>query len=364
LLEVLEPSADRVEPICPLVGRCGGCPLMPLHVSSQRELKRRMVSQAAGVEAILSPAGDSTAYRRRARLCWWTGRGGPALGYRERRSRTVVYVPRCPVLARPLQHALERVREALGPVLSGQGEILLALGTDEHAVVAVRTPDAQPTSVYQRAEGLANDPAIAGVALRAAGATSDARWGDPTERFLGPDGEVLEGTVAGFSQAHDDVSRALSALVVDLAEPREAHVLELYAGHGNLTIMLAREAKSQVAVERDPAAAEACLRNLRRRGHAQATVLEGSCEDHVRGRRVDVVVLDPPRTGALGILEDLVRHRRPRRIVYVSCDPPTLGRDLGRLKNLGYQVDSAFAFDMFPHTAHVEAVVRLNACQP
>jgi 23S rRNA (uracil1939-C5)-methyltransferase len=136
-------------------------------------------------------------------------------------------------------------------------------------------------------------------------------------------------------------------------------VLELFAGHGNFSVALAAQASELRAVESDQQAAEACRQNLRERklGHARVV-----CDDAARGAQgrthVDVVVLDPPRTGARAALSAIVA-RRPKRIVYVSCDGATLRRDLGELAASGYRVDAAAAFDMFPQTSHLEAVVRL-----
>jgi 23S rRNA (uracil1939-C5)-methyltransferase len=147
--------------------------------------------------------------------------------------------------------------------------------------------------------------------------------------------------------------------VEELAQPERARALELYAGHGNLTFALA-SAASLVAIESDAAAVDALRAQLLERGFPHVQV---RCADAAEGARggspVDVAVLDPPRSGARAAIAALLK-RNPARIVYVSCDLATLERDLRALTDACYRVDRALAFDMFPQTAHLESVVRLQ----
>jgi len=232
------------------------------------------------------------------------------------------------------------------------------MGDGERAVAALRSDAPQPPELYRELEALVEGGTLAGAALRVAGASVDATWGEPRERREHPDGAPLWGTVAGFSQAHDEVNRALVSRVVELADPDGKGVLELYCGTGNLTVALARAAEPLTAVEQDADAAQACRENLRDRG-LRATVRTGDAERYRPSSRPDVAVLDPPRQGAPGAIRRLIDLGVPE-IVYVSCDPPTLGRDLRSLAEAGYRLTDAVAFDMFPQTAHVEGVVRLE----
>ena len=353
LVRVIEPSPSRRDAPCPYADRCGGCPWMGLDPAAQREIKRRFVERATGVETEMHPAPRELGYRRRARLAFARGR----IGYRHRGARTVADVPSCAVLEPALDRALELARAEWGGKLAGEGEIALSLGDAGRAVIALRSETAQPPAAYEAARVLAGRDEIAGVSIRAGGATVDAAFGDPRERTIGPGGEALWGSVFGFSQAQDLVNAALVETAVALAEPAGARVLELYAGHGNLTVPLAAQAAELVAVEADPEAAEACRQNLSDRGLA-AKVITGDAAAYAAGSRVDAVVVDPPRAGARDALAGIV-GRAPARIVYVSCDTATLARDVEELRRARYLPDHAHAFDMFPHTAHVEAVVRL-----
>lgn len=365
VLRVLESAPERVEPSCAYVERCGGCPFMHLSLEAQHAHKRRFLREAlvrAGApEALEVPmiaAGEVLAYRRRARLSFRVAGKARALGYRREHSKDVVDVGRCVVLDSALSTAFEALRGELLPHLAGEGEILLARGSAGGPVAAVRAVEAQPPEVYAALGGLVRSARLEGAALWAFGASKPASFGDAAEWSLGADGAPLEGSVGGFSQAHAEVNRRLIARVSELARTAQARVLELYAGHGNFTVALCREAQSYTAVEQDPAAVAALRRNLAARG-LRAKVVEGAAEKQLAGGPLDVVVLDPPRVGAKGVLEALLA-RKPKRVVYVSCDPATLGRDVAPLLSRGYRLAAAEAFDMFPQTADLESLVLLE----
>lgn len=362
-VRLLDRSSQRVEPPCPIAGRCGGCPLMIATPQLQAKFKRGLLEQAlsgvAGVDE-LSFGWVSTdvtlRYRRRARLSWHAAGGRVRVGYHPPRSDQIADVRSCAVLHEVLDGALAALRRQTEH-LRGKGEILLAMGEGGRAVMALRTEEAQPPELYSALEALVANGELAGASLRAAGA-SRVTWGEPRELRKGIDGEPLWGTVAGFSQAHEEVNAALVRRVLELARPREREVLELFAGAGNLSVALAREAKHLLAIEMDADAAEACRQNLAARG-LSATVRAADAETYRPSARPDVVVLDPPRTGAPGAIARLI-HAGAREVVYVSCDPPTLGRDVRTLADAGFVLTDAVGLDMFPQTAHLECVVRLE----
>ncbi|MCB9615465.1 MAG: class I SAM-dependent RNA methyltransferase [Sandaracinus sp.] len=349
LLEVLSAGPERREPSCDAVGTCGGCPWMAWDYPHQRAHKKALVERCVGREVELV-GSDDLGYRRRAFLSFRQG----SLGFLRDRSDRVVDRKACVVLAAPLQHALTALRKRLLPKLKGRGEIGLARSLDR-AVATIRTVEAQPPEAYEACRALLDD-GFAGLALTWEGA-APAVFGDPVERTLGADGEVLVGTLGGFSQAHDVRNDELVRRVVDWAKPEGAHVLELHAGHGNLGVMLARGSSSYVGVEIDPEAVRSLASNLQARGLSGKAVVADAAA-YPKGS-YDVVVLDPPRRGAAEVIPRLVQER-PERIVYVSCAPTALQRDLAPLLEAGYAVDEACAFDLFPQTPHVETVVRLH----
>jgi len=159
------------------------------------------------------------------------------------------------------------------------------------------------------------------------------------------------------------LGRALRAALDDIglrAEgggPKKASVVELFAGAGNFTVVLAARADKVVAVEADAAACEAARENLAHRG-LRAKVTTKDADTFPIPRGLDLVLLDPPRTGARGATA-AIAAARPAHVIYVSCDPPTLGRDLAVLAAAGYVARRLELFELFPQTSHVETMVLL-----
>ena len=198
--------------------------------------------------------------------------------------------------------------------------------------------------------------ALGGVRLFAPGVKRPAVIGDATPWTEGADGAPLRLAPGGFAQAHPEVNAALARRVAELVGDAEK-VVELYAGAGNLTVMLARRA-SVAAVESDAGSCDAARANLAARG-LSAKVTQADASSFAVPKNTPAVVLDPPRAGAREACERLAAAA-PKRVVYVSCDPQTLGRDLAVLCGAGLEVRAADAFEMFPHTSHVEGVVLLE----
>jgi len=178
----------------------------------------------------------------------------------------------------------------------------------------------------------------------------------------GGDGAPLLVPSSSFGQAHAEVNRALTSVVAGwAAELGCGRGLELYSGAGNLTTALAPHFDSFTAVELDRLACGAARENLAARSLGRVDV---RCGDAVAayeeiGARAQLVVLDPPRTGHAELARRIARGDH-RAVIYVSCDPATLRRDLGQLAAGGYRAASCVGFDMFPQTAHVEAAVLLE----
>jgi 23S rRNA (uracil1939-C5)-methyltransferase len=365
VVAVLSPAPERVQPACPYTLRCGGCPFMHASLAQQRALKLGFLREAlrrAGLDPafpIAEPlAQEVLAYRRRARLSFQVARGARKLGYRRERSHELADVERCVVLHPALEAALASAREALLPGLTGEGELLLAQGQAGRPVLVLHCQTAQAPALYAACERLVSAGQLAGLALYAAGATQPARFGDPSEWSLDAKDLPLQGSTGGFSQAHAEINRHLVERVLERAEPAGKKLLELYAGHGNFTVALAAEAAAYTAVEQDAAAVSALRANLSARGLA-AKVVQADALGYAIPSGLDVTLLDPPRLGAPGLLASL-GQRKLRRIVYVACDPQTLGRDLSELLGKGYHASWVEAFEMFPQTADLETLVVLE----
>ena len=360
LRKVDVPSPGRVRPPCPHASRCGGCPLMIADPALQQQTKLdflldacRGLPGADEVESQWISSSRAFGYRRRTRFAWHHDR----LGYRALHSKRVADIEECIVLEHPLRAAWTELRSTLAGRLRGGGEIQLERTADGRVVVALTTRDPQQPTLFAACESLSSAPSVAGVTLRTDESVAAASWGDP-ELVLGEGPDALRGPPGSFSQANDGINASLVESVVDLAEPHGLRVLELHAGLGNFTVALAAAGPAAlVAVEQDAKAVTACKQNLQRRG-LDARVTTGDANRPPKGR-YDVIVLDPPRQGARALFEQTPLFPGPKRIVYVSCDTATLGRDLRLAVRFGYRVDRMIGFDMFPQTAHLESLVRL-----
>jgi 23S rRNA (uracil1939-C5)-methyltransferase len=211
-------------------------------------------------------------------------------------------------------------------------------------------------------------PAVAGMVLRGRGWSRS--WGDPVVSVaVVDDAPPLRVRAPGFTQVNDGANRLLIEQVLHGVAPRPGlRVLDLYAGAGNLSFPLRRAGALVTAVEQDNAAAADARAQGEREPGTPLRVLAMAAERAVQqlaeaGEQFDAVVLDPPRSGAASCVASLLRIAAPR-LVYVSCDPSTLARDLRQLST-AYRVDSAQPIDFFPHTYHVETVVAATlACDP
>ncbi len=363
ILAVAQPSPSRVPAECPDASRCGGCDYMQIARDSQIELHaahaRAALPAAFGDQPVsITRAAVALRYRTRARLHVRVSGGRAVVGFFAPETHHPVETGTCVVLAVPLDHA----RAAVGALLEGavgQGEARLALGVDRKPVLDLTWDHDLPGSVFSRAEqGVANGT-WAGLRFITKGSSRPAVVGDPTPWIAGADGEPLELAPGGFAQASEEMNVVLARYVAEQV-PAGLRVVELYAGAGNFSVLLARAASKLIAVESDAPSCEAAQRNLERRG-LRATVVAQDASEYA-AFAADVVVLDPPRTGAAKMAAALAKTNI-KRIVYVSCDTRTLARDLATL-SAGYDIARVAGFEMFPHTSHVETVVTLVKRRP
>lgn len=371
LQRVLEPSPARVEPSCSIAHRCGGCDHMHVSSAAQPELHAEVVRSVIGralgsVERLPSVTSHTPQpplqYRTRARLHLRAQPGHPArAGFLASRSHRLVDAlgARCPLLPAELLGAALRLRDGLTG--AGQGEAQLACGRAGLPVIALRWRGELSAATYAALTAEVDGGRWAGLELSLEGAREPLRAGDPRPWQIAGDGQVLVFPPGGFSQPSAAGGNALAAHVAELlAQAPHRRIVELFAGSGTLSVALAPLAEQLVAVEQSAAAA-ACLRDnlARRQLKAKIHVTDASC--FPLPRAVAAVVLDPPRGGALEAVTSLAAERRgqPRTVIYASCEPTTLARDLAVLCRAGYELSDLDTFELFPQTSRVETVVRL-----
>jgi len=350
---LLEPSPDRVEPRCPHYVRdeCGGCQLQHVAPPAQREARRSFVGDALRrlarrevADPPLVPAEREFDYRAKITLA--VSADGRRIGlHRYDRADQVFELEWCHITVPDLMElwqALRRIRPLFPPRLEA---IVLRTGREGGRHVLFRTADGE---VWAGATRLHAE-------LRRRTVTATIWWQpvDGAPRAMAGAGEAYPATV--FEQVHPTMGDRVRAHAVGaLGDVAGRHVWDLYAGIGETTAALTRAGASVESVESDRrAVAEAERRGPAARRHA------GRVEDVLGELRApDLVITNPPRTGMDGRVPEALERLAPRRVVYVSCEPATLARDLVRLPS--FRVADVRAFDLFPQTAHVETVVVLE----
>ena len=367
LVEVLTPSPARRPPACPLASRCGGCDWMHLQEEAQLQQKEEIVLSSlehlGGVDRSafeLLPtvkSSESLGYRRRAVLHPVSG----ALGFHGRASHVRVEVTRCPALTRPLADFPGKLAARLGAntlkeleevrLLECEGRVALSL----HFKAQIRPRHRDAIELALR------DGMIDGAILQPGEGKGQAELlGDPVLEEEG----VLH-RPDGFAQANAAVNRRLVQAAVELLEPRAAdRVLELYSGNGNFTFRLAPSVAQVVAVESASLSVALAQQASLRRGGTNVRFLQGDSEKIARGlvsegARFERLLVDPPRSGALGVGE-WASGLLVERVVYVACDPTSLARDAKDLVARGYRPLALQLFDLFPQTHHVEALMAFS----
>jgi len=361
VLQVVQPSPDRVTPPCPFFDRCGGCDRMHLTLDAQRRAHEQIVREAIGaaasaLEIRMHPAERTERWRTRLRLAARSTRNRIEAGFRAPRSHDIVEVAGCLV-------ATEAVDDARGDAAGwlegsrGSGEIVIQQGVGGRPAVMLRWEGELAPSVFGRAEDKVKTGRWAGAQILLEGAREPAVIGDAAAVMTGADGLPLRTAAGGFMQAHEETSASLVRSAAE-AVPEGSAVLELFCGAGNMTVMFARRAARLEAVEDDDRAVEAARANLAARG-LSARVVRADANAYDVPSWARVVVLDPPRTGAAEASRRIARSRA-RRAVMVSCDPATLARDIGILGQAGWRLTSLELFEMFPHTSHVETLAVMD----
>ncbi|MVW73115.1 23S rRNA (uracil(1939)-C(5))-methyltransferase RlmD [Bordetella sp. 15P40C-2] len=378
--EILRPSSLRVAPRCPHFGVCGGCAMQHLEPTAQVAIKQRALEDGFWHVGKLRPQrmlpplhGPTWGYRYRARLSVRVvpKKGGVLVGFHERKSSYVADIRECHVLPRHVSDLLLPLRAMIGSMSKPDRmpQIEVALGEGVTALV------------LRHLEPLTDgDIAI----LRAFAAKHQVQWWlqpkgpDTVHALERADEDALAYTMpqfglrmpyrpTDFTQVNHAINRAMVARALMLLEVQPTdRVADLFCGLGNFTLPLATQCREAVGVEGSKALTDRALDAASRHGLAERTsfatlnLFEVDVE-WLRGLGYfDRMLIDPPREGAQAVAQALALltpEERPRRIVYVSCNPATLARDAAIMAHEGgYVLKSAGVINMFPHTGHVESI--------
>jgi 23S rRNA (uracil1939-C5)-methyltransferase len=380
LLEVLEAAPSRVTPRCAHFGVCGGCALQ--HLSSEAQLALKQTELADNLERLahvvcprwLEPlAGPTWGYRRRARLGvkYVAKKGKVVVGFRERNAPYVADLERCEVLSPPVGQWLRPLADLIGSLQIRAQLPQIEVAVADNATALVMRVLAAPSAADRQRLGEFERRYGARIYLQPGGLESieplEPSGGGEPLRYALPEFDLqMQFQPSDFVQINGAINRALVARAVQLLAPGPHDtVLDLFCGLGNFTLPLARTGARVVGVEGEAALIERARHNAVRNGIANAEFhvadLSQPLEPQLSWLRGPYrqVLLDPPRVGAREVLATVARLA-PQRVLYISCHPGSLARDLGVLVHEhGFTLEAAGVIDMFAHTGHVESLALL-----
>ncbi len=373
LLEVLTPSTNRRQPPCPYFGLCGGCQWQHLAYEQQTGWKQRifadlMTRGGITTEDRLLPivaSPDEWLYRNRVQFKCHLSDHGVVIGFYRTGSHQIVDVEHCRLVVPPIQRALTLLRDKLptAPHPEAIHQLDVACGDDDKVRVVLHARPVAVAALRSWLRDLAREFSFDACLQTGNKESLEIVSGDGylTVHVDSPQLELCYGP-GGFAQVNSSQNRNLvSTMLERLNLQGHERALDLFCGMGNFSLPLARRAAQVVGVEDYAPAIADALGNAERNNLANLDFFAEDAAGAMARAEVsgfDLVVLDPPRTGNYSVAKELL-DIGPNRILYVSCDPATLVRDLNPLVNNGYEVASAQTFDLFPQTWHIESMTLL-----
>jgi len=388
VLEVIEPSSERITPDCPYFPRCGGCTYRHIHYEEELRLKKQRVqdnlSRIGGsdvtVEEILG-AQDTLRYRNKAQ--YPVSKDG-AVGFYRARTHEVIECEHCLLVKPEADAAAEALREYMQSCRVAGYDEKTGRGLVRHLYVRSNAAGESLVCVLVNGDKLPKEdrlvtllrdacPKCTGIVLGTNTKKGNVILGDRYRTLWGSDrledtlcGKTFRLSVPSFYQVNRVQAERLYAKAIEFAGlTGQETVLDLYCGAGTITLALSDHAKKVLGAEIVPEAIDDARENAARNGVKNAEFFCGDASDVAKklareNLRPDVITVDPPRRGLAADVVESIAEMQPGRVVYVSCDSATMARDVKRLADLGYTAQRACAVDMFPRADHVETVVLLS----
>ena len=388
VLEVLEPSSERITPDCPYFPRCGGCTYRHIRYEEELRLKKQRVqdnlSRIGGsdvtVEEILG-ARDTLRYRNKAQ--YPVSKDG-AVGFYRARTHEVIECEHCLLVKPEADAAAEALREYMQSCRVAGYDEKTGRGLVRHLYIRSNAAGESLVCVLVNGDKLPKEdrlvtllrdacPKCTGIVLGTNTKKGNVILGDRYRTLWGSDrledtlcGKTFRLSVPSFYQVNRVQAERLYAKAIEFAGlTGQETVLDLYCGAGTITLALSDHAKKVLGAEIVPEAIDDARENAARNGVKNTEFFCGDASDVAKklareNLRPDVITVDPPRKGLAADVVESIAEMQPGRVVYVSCDSATMARDVKRLADLGYTAQRACAVDMFPRADHVETVVLLS----
>ena len=391
IVEILEKSPHRVNRACPISASCGGCDFHHMDYEEETRLKADRVRQALNriggenfseIPILSAPTCES--YRNKAQYPVACKKGRAYAGFFKAGTHEVVENKRCLILPTESDQVKDAVidyvnqfRVTVYDEATGKGllrHIYVRRGAVSGQILVCLVVNGRKLpKVEELVKRLEKIPGFTTLVLSVNTKAGNAVLGDEFITLHGPG--YIEDTLCGlnfrlsprsfYQVNHHQAQRLYEAAIAQAGITKEDTVLDLYCGVGTITLAMAKSAGKVIGVEVIPQAVQDAKDNAVRNGIENAEFFCGDAgqaalELESKGIKADVVVVDPPRKGLNADTIEALSRFAPRRIVYVSCDPATLARDVALLKERGYSVLNATAADLFPRCAHVESIVCLS----
>jgi len=391
LEEIITASKDRIEPPCPYANKCGGCQMQHVSYEAQLSYKQDFVESAmtriAKIDTAIAPIvgmDEPFRYRNKGQYPVGGDKTNPKIGLYRSRSHDIVDVDVCLLQRESADKVIKIVREMLPTVGWSIFDEKTGKGFLRHILIrtAYKTGDLMVVFVVNgftlpNVEPLVNRmiddvPELRAVLMnenkaksnKILGKKNKVVWGD--EKIIDYIGDLsFEISPLSFFQVNPVQTEKLYSTALEFAElTGEETVFDIYCGIGSISLFLAQKAKKVIGVEVVSDAIRDAKANAKRNGLDNCEFHVGLAEHvipelYTKDYRADVVVVDPPRKGCDAAVLETIAKMDPKRVVYVSCKPSTLARDIRILEDLGYKTTKIQPVDMFPMTGHVETVVQL-----
>lgn len=393
LIRFLKTSEDRVDPPCEIFDRCGGCQIQHLSPEGQARFKHKMVSDAlerlGGIKDVpvhpVLTMEEPWVYRNKASVPVASRNGEFIAGFFQKRSHFIIDMDHCLITNSMVDEVIQEVKRlakesGIEPYNEETNKgvlrhIIVRIGqrTDEIMVVLVTKTDELPFRKRFIKELPEKFPHIKSIAQNINKKRSNTIFGEETRILWGRD--VIFDTIGSiqfaisprsFYQVNPDQTRVLYEKAMEYADLKgDETVIDAYCGIGTISLFLAQKAGRVYGVEIVPEAIEDARKNAELNQLTNVSFEVGAAEEVIpewykQGIQADVLVVDPPRKGCDEALLQTILAMKPKRVVYVSCNPATLARDLRILEDGGYKTLEVQPVDMFPQTTHCEAVARIE----
>lgn len=372
LLHLHRASSYRIQPLCPYFGTCGGCQLQHLNEQAQLNYKVSAVSDAlkrighlTPPSLHLSPPLSKWAYRRHITLHLRPKDNAFEAGYIAQDNTSLVVVQTCPIfneLDHPILQQVQRLVHQLPNPLQQNGRLTILKNHREQFILFFQFEQHFAIDLKILQTALQHSPDLAGILVSLA--QEHICLGDPyCEQKL--EGLSFRFTPQAFIQNHPEQSAAIYRQICSLASRQsQRHILDLYCGFGMTTLLLAQQGHPVTGMEYNPDAIKFAQTNSAFNRLKQAHFIQGDVErllpKWLKTHQASLIVANPPRQGLTkGVTQTLLKAQA-HQLIYVSCMPATLARDLNLLCQQDYQLQECHVYDMFPQTAHVETLAYLK----